>query len=177
VKSNIALVGFRCTGKTLVGTALAERTGLTFHDADVVIEQRAGKTIARIFEDDGEPAFRAMELDVTAELCARTGVIVATGGGAVMNPANVESIRKNCFSVLLKADAETILRRMSDDPETERMRPALTDLDRRREIEHLLEVRADAYRSAADIEIDTSSLSVKEVVDTIAARFESLGKS
>jgi shikimate kinase len=66
---------------------------------------------------------------------------------------------------------------MSDDPETERMRPALTDLDRRREIEHLLEVRADAYRSAADIEIDTSSLSVKEVVDTIAARFESLGKS
>ena len=173
MKENIALVGFRCTGKTAVGGALAERTGLTFFDADVVIEERAGKTIARIFEEDGEPAFRAVEVDVTEDLCGRTGVIIATGGGAVMNPRNVRNIRNNCFAVLLEADAATILRRMTRDPETERMRPALTDLDRQKEIEHLLEVRAEAYRSASEIRIDTSSIPVEEVVDIIAGEFES----
>jgi shikimate kinase len=173
MKKNIALVGFRCTGKTAVGRALADKTGLTFHDADVVIEERAGKTIAAIFQDDGEPAFRAIEVEVTADLCAADGVIIATGGGAVMNPDNVRNIRENCFAVLLEADPVTILGRMTDDPETARMRPALTDLDRQKEIEHLLQVRADAYQSASDIRIDTSAISVDEVVDIILREFES----
>ncbi|MFC1672405.1 shikimate kinase [Planctomycetota bacterium] len=171
MKRNVALVGFRCTGKTVVGKALAERIGFEFRDADVVIEERAGKTIARIFSEDGEPAFRAMEVDVTAELCAGENCVVATGGGAVMNPQNIDSIKTGSFAVLLKADSETILRRMGSDPETARMRPALTDMDHRREIEHLLDVRAEAYQSAADMEIDTSSMTVHDVVDTIAREF------
>ena len=173
MKKNIALVGYRCTGKTAVGRALAERTGLTFHDADVVLEERAGKTIAAIFADEGEPAFRALEVEVTADLCAADGVIIATGGGAVMNPQNVRNIRNNCFAVLLQADPAVILARMTGDPETARMRPALTGLDQQKEIEHLLQVRADAYQSASDIRIDTSTLSIDEVVDIIVREFES----
>ncbi len=173
MKKNIALVGFRCTGKTAVGQALAKKTGMTFRDADVVIEERAGKTIAAIFRDDGEPAFRAVEVDVTTDLCAADGLIIATGGGAVMNPQNVSNIRHHCFAVLLEADPVTILRRMNRDPETERMRPALTDLDQQKEIEHLLEVRAESYRSASDIRVDTSAISIDEVVDIIVREFES----
>jgi shikimate kinase len=177
MKQNIALVGFRCTGKTVVGKALAERTGYTFRDADRVIEERAGKTIARIFADDGEPAFRSLEVEITEELCAQHRLVIATGGGAVMNPHNVQNIRNNCFAVLLEADPDTILQRMGDDPETARMRPALTDMDRRNEIEHLLDARAEAYTSAADVRIDTSTHTVEQVVARILEEFRQTARS
>ena len=168
VKHNIALVGFRCTGKTVTGEALANQLTLEFVDTDDIIEERAGKSIARIFEDDGEAAFRALETDVIAEVCAREGLVVSSGGGALMNPRNLKNIRRGCFVVLLTADVETILRRMESDPATAANRPALTDMGKRREVEHLLSARKDSYRAAADIEINTSNQSVEAVVRTIA---------
>ncbi len=167
-KHNIALVGFRCTGKTVTGKALAEQLSLEFVDTDDLIEKRAGKSIARIFEDDGEPAFRALETDMVAEVCARKGLVISPGGGAIMNPVNLKNIRQSCFVALLTADIETILMRMESDPATAANRPALTDMGKRREVEHLLSVREDSYHAASDIEIDTSNQSVEAVVRTIA---------
>ncbi len=163
-KHNIALVGFRCTGKTVTGKALSGQLTLEFVDTDDIIEKRAGKSIARIFEDDGEAAFRALETDVITETCAREGLIISLGGGALMNPENLENIRRSCFVVLLTADIETILRRMESDPVSAANRPALTDMGKRREVEHLLSVREDSYHAAADIEIDTSNQTVESVV-------------
>lgn len=168
VKHNIALVGFRCTGKTVTGRALADRLGLEFVDIDDVIEKQAGKTIARIFEDDGEPAFRKLETDAVAEVCARKRLVVSPGGGALVNPENLQNIRRSCFVALLTADVETILLRMENDPATAANRPALTDMGKRREVEHLLSVREDSYHAAADIEIDTSNQTLEAVVDKIA---------
>ncbi len=167
VKHNIALVGFRCTGKTVTGKALAEQLSLEFVDTDDVVEERAGKSIARVFEDDGEAAFRALETAVAAEVCAREGLVISPGGGALMNPENLKNIKRGCFVVLLTADIETILRRMESDPATAANRPALTDMGKRREVEHLLSVRKDSYRAAADIEIDTSNRTVENVVHAI----------
>lgn len=168
MKHNIALVGFRCTGKTVTGKALARRCSLEFVDTDDIIEARAGKSIARVFEDDGEAAFRALETNVVAEVCAREGLVVSPGGGALMNPENLESIRHSCFVALLTADVETILQRMESDPASAANRPALTDMGKRREVEHLLSIREDSYNAAADIEIDTSNQSVEAVVRRIA---------
>ncbi len=168
MKPNIALVGFRCTGKTVTGRPLADQLAFEFVDTDDIIEERADKSIARIFEDDGEAAFRAMETDVVAEVCARAGLVISPGGGAITNPKNLENIRRGCFVALLTADVETILQRMESDPATAANRPALTDMGKRREVEHLLSVRNDAYHAAADIEIDTSNQTVEAVVRTIA---------
>ena len=172
MKRSIALIGFRSTGKTAVGRALAEETGMALRDTDSMIEERAGKIIARIFEEDGEPAFRALEAEVIAEVCVEEEVVIAAGGGAVMRRSNFENLTENCFVVLLQADVETILRRMQEDPETKRMRPALTDLPKRQEVEHLLGVRNETYRSAADIEVDTSQESIGGIVRTITEGFE-----
>ena len=172
-KNNVALVGYRCTGKTVTGKALAEQLSLSFVDTDDLIEKRAGKSIACIFKDDGEPAFRKLEADVVADTCKSEGVIVSLGGGVVMNPKNVENVRQSCFVVLLTADVETILKRMEGDPATAANRPALTDMDKRREVEHLLSARKDAYHAAADIQIDTSDQTIEAVVSEIADSFRS----
>lgn len=171
MKNSIALVGFRCTGKSAVGEALAQRLDFAFHDTDKQIEERAGKPISRIFDEDGESAFRALEAEVIAEVSAQDAVVVAAGGGAVMVPRNVENIRRNCFVALLKADVETILCRMENDPSSESMRPPLTDMEKRKEIEHLLSTREKAYLDASDIEIDTSSQDVDAVAGRIAIEF------
>ncbi len=156
MKRNIALVGFRCTDKTFIGTALAKQLGLEFQDTDKTIEERAGKSIARIFAEDGEPAFRTLESDITAEACSQTDLVIAAGGGAVMDPRNRDNFTSNCYVVLLTADVDSILSRMEEDPGTAASRPALTDMKMRQEVEHLLSARHDAYHSVADIVVDTT---------------------
>jgi shikimate kinase len=176
LKRNIALVGFRSTGKTTVGRALAKLTGMELRETDVIIERRAGKTIATIFREDGEGSFRDLESRITAEVCAEKDVIIAAGGGAIMRRENLENITRNCLVVLLEADTDTILARMQGDPETEKMRPSLTSLPPREEIEHLIEKRNPVYHSAADVTIDTAGRSVEEIAAAIAGEYRRLPK-
>lgn len=175
MKANISLVGFRCTGKSTVAALLAQRLGFEHVNADQSIVDRAGKSISAIFEEDGEEAFRAIEADITAESCRRSGIILDTGGGALMNPQSFENVTSNCFVVLLEADIDTIIERMKEDPATSTNRPSLTDLDMRREVEHLLSIRNDTYRAAGDIVIDTTSNAYAAIVDEIVAAFENRG--
>ena len=164
---NIYLIGYRCTGKTTVGQALAKRLGREFIDADDYLEAKAGRSIQRIFAEDGEPAFRKLECEVIAELAGRSNTIIAAGGGAVLNEANVQQMKQSGVCVLLEADAKTIHERMQADVRTALQRPSLTDKNPYAEIEHLLAFRRPYYDRAADLRFDTAKVSFEDVVEAI----------
>ncbi len=153
----IVLCGFRGTGKTECGRLLSRLTGLPFLDTDVLIEERAGKTIHEIFTAEGEERFRDLERQVIAGLPG-TGCIIGTGGGAVIDPRNVEALRRGSSMFLLEAEPSAIEQRIRQST-----RPPLTTLPFRDEIRFLLNERKPFYTSAADFCIDTTNRSPNEV--------------
>jgi len=153
----IVLCGFRGTGKTECGRLLSKLTGLPFMDVDAMIEEQTGMTIHEIFSRDGEKAFREYERQTIASLPA-AGCIVSTGGGAVIDPRNVASLRKESTMILLEADPAAIERRIRNTA-----RPPLTKLPFRDEIRALLSERKLLYSSAADFCIDTTTRNPNEV--------------
>jgi shikimate kinase len=162
---NLVLIGYRATGKTTLARLLAKRLGWEWIDADVEIERRAGKSIASIFAEDGEPAFRDLEAAVVADLCRRRRLVLAAGGGAPMRPESREAMRASGKVVWLKASPETIQARMSGDATTTARRPNLTSKGGLEEIVELLARRAAVYRQSAHLEVDTEG----KVPDQIAA--------
>src|SRR5215204_3357508 len=137
----IFLIGYRATGKSLVASELATRLSLNWADSDDVIEQRAGKSIAEIFAEEGEPAFRELEIQAIATLARETGCVVALGGGAVLREENRRAIGQAAAVVWLKASVDTILERLAADHTTTSRRPKLTIQGGRAEVEELLAVR------------------------------------
>ena len=164
----LILIGYRATGKTTLARMLGERLQLDAVDTDPLIEQKAGRTIAEIFAEQGEPAFRDYESQVIAELLQGEPLVVATGGGLPVRPANRELLKRAGRVVWLKASPETILRRMAGDPATQRMRPQLTNLPPLAEIEHVLNERTPIYREIADLEVDTDKTPLPELAEQIA---------
>lgn len=164
---NIILIGYRATGKTTLARLLAERLGWQWIDADVVIEQRAGKSIARIFAEDGEPAFRDLEAEVMAELCGRSQLVLAAGGGAPLRPETRARMREASHVVWLTASPETIHARMSGDATTAARRPNLTQKGALEEIVDLLEKRTPIYRETAHVTIDTEGKSPEQIAREI----------
>ncbi len=152
----ITLIGYRGSGKSTLAAPLAERLGWDWIDADVEIERRAGKTIREIFKDSGEPAFRQWERDVLADLLSRSNLVVAAGGGAILDPATRESMRSAGLVVWLKASLETLAARIESDPTTAARRPNLTAAGGLGEIEKLLARREPLYRQCAHriLEVD-----------------------
>ncbi len=159
---SIVITGFMGPGKTSVGRAVADRLGYEFVDMDAVIETRAGKPIARIFAEDGEPAFRRMEAALCEELGARKGLVIATGGGALVNPANRVRMMASGAVVCLTCSVEEILRRVDGNAD----RPLLAVADRRAQIERLIETRREAY-AAIPWQIDTTAFTIEEVADQV----------
>ncbi len=164
---NIVLIGYRGSGKSTVGPALAARLGWPFVDTDLIIEQRAGKTIREIFEHDGEPAFRDLESRVIAEVSASDRHVICAGGGAVLRPGNVAAMKRAGRVIWLTAPPETLWRRIQDDPRSRDTRPNLTGMGGCEEVRRLLEERIPAYRRAADLELDTAGQSIEEIIQTI----------
>jgi shikimate kinase len=165
----ITLIGYRATGKTTLAKLLAERLGWKWIDADVEIECWAGKTIARLFAEDGEPAFRDLEAQVIADLCSRNNLVLAAGGGAPMREENRKAMRNNGKVIWLAARPDTILKRMTGDSTTAQRRPNLTDKDPLEEIVHLLARREPIYRETADITIDTENRTPEDLATEILA--------
>lgn len=160
----IILVGFMGCGKTTVGRELARRTGAPALDADAVVEAREGRTIAQMFEKDGEPYFRELERRVLAELCKEGGPgILCTGGGAVLDERNVETMRAAGTIVWLRATPESIARRIADD----RSRPLLKGGATPASIAARLEPRLPLYERAADFTVDTDGKGIGELCDEI----------
>lgn len=164
---NVVLIGYRATGKTTLAEALAGRLNCDWIDADVEIERRAGKTIAQIFADDGEPVFRDLEAQVIADLTARDGLVVAAGGGAPMRADNREAMRRNATVVWLKATPATIHRRMTGDATTADRRPNLTRQGGLAEVVEVLGKREPVYRETSHLEIDTEGFDPQSIADQI----------
>jgi shikimate kinase len=167
---NLILIGYRATGKTTLARLLAQRLGWDWVDADVEIERRAGKSIARIFAEQGEEAFRDLESAVIADLCRQSRLVLAAGGGAPLRPENRRSMHSAGKVVWLKALPETIRRRMAGDATTADRRPNLTEQGGLAEILHLLAQREPIYRQSADLEVDTEAKAPDQLVDTILDR-------
>ncbi len=164
---NIILIGFRGTGKTTVGKLLSKRLEKDFIDSDKSIESSTGKTIKRIFEEDGEEGFRDIEASVIAKISKMDNKIIAAGGGAILRNDNVKNIKNNGFLVLLEAAPEIIYERVTQDEKTTQQRPSLTNKKPFEEIKHLIEQREYAYKNAADYTINTSYLSCEDIVNEI----------
>jgi shikimate kinase len=162
----IVLTGYRGCGKTAVGKKLAERLGLPFLDTDALIAERAGRTIREIVKDGGWEEFRALERQVIAGLPLVQSV-VALGGGAVLDPANVKSLKKEGFFVWLTAEPDVLTERLTADVETAEQRPPLAGGGARAEMERVLRERLPLYRRVADMTVDTSRLLPAEVVEKI----------
>lgn len=166
----VTLIGFRGVGKSSVAPALAVRLGWTWIDADREIERRVGRSIAEIFAVEGELAFRRYEADLLRELLAQDRLVIAAGGGAVVN----EQTRAQCQAagpvVWLRASVETIWRRIAVDLGPGGRRPSLTGGDPRTEVEELLARREPIYAAAAGLAVDTDDRSVAEIVEEIATR-------
>ena len=161
------LIGYRGTGKTTVAKRLAERLHLDWVDSDVELERRAGMSIAQIFAEQGEPAFRDLETRVVKELATRTNVIIALGGGAVLREENRREIAAAGTAVWLQADPPTLFQRIYADPSTADRRPNLTAQGGLREIEEVLRLRSPIYRETANLVVDTTGRTPEEVADEI----------
>jgi shikimate kinase len=162
---NIVLIGFMGSGKSTVGRELQLRLGYPLVDMDQVIEQRAGKAITAIFEDEGEEAFRAMETALLRELAdaAAPRRIISTGGGVVGRDENRELLRSMGYVVWLDAPLKAIMERTSKS----RQRPLLHTEDPATRIRELMALREPLYQETAHLKLDTAGLDSGELTTGI----------
>ncbi len=170
---NVILLGYRGSGKSSIGRRLADQVWKTFVDIDQQICARFdGRTVADIWAKEGEPAYRAVEVEVTQQHCAGTGLVIALGGGTLMQPkarAAVEA--SDATRIYLKCKPEVLHQRIVSDTANVGLRPSLTGqgggLD---EITAVLAQREPVYREVADVEFDVTYTDMDEAVRHIIAR-------
>ena len=162
MKSSIALIGFMGVGKTAVGKVLAKRLNKEFVELDYLIERKTGKPIPEIFEQDGEVAFRELEIKVTKEVSQNKNQVIACGGGVVLNKINIDRLKRDSIIVYLTASPRVILKRVSNGGE----RPVLK-INNLLTIQELLRFRKPFYERAADIKVDTSGVDIDSVAGEI----------
>jgi shikimate kinase len=162
----ICLVGMMGAGKTTVGRRLARRLGWSFVDADRELEARLGVPIATIFELEGEAGFRQRESELIDELTRRSATVLATGGGAVIDPVNRAALHERGQVIYLRASVGDLWQRLRRDT----TRPLLRTEDPRARVEALVELRDPLYRECAHLVVDTGRQPVERVVDAILDR-------
>lgn len=166
--NNIALIGFMGTGKSTLGKRLAEILKRAFIDMDNVIEKRTGKPIGRIFAEEGEAHFRHLERELIKELAQQRDLVIACGGGIVLNHQNVIDLSSSGLIVCISATPQEILRRVTGFDH----RPLLESGDKAGKILELLKARQPLY-DAIPYKIDTTGLSVEAIVNQILEKFKS----
>ena len=166
--NNIFLVGLMGSGKTTIGRSLAKKLNLRFVDADQEIEARTGASITLIFEIEGEASFRQREADVIRDLTAQQGIVLATGGGAILNETSRQFLRERGTVVYLRASVASILQRTSHD----KNRPLLQTPDPKAKIEEISRQRSPLYQEVAHIIIETGRPNVHSVVQNILSLLE-----
>lgn len=150
---NIVLCGFMGCGKSTVGKRLAEKLHMTFVDMDSYIEEKAGCTISDIFAEKGEAGFREIEHDTCCTLGGQNGLVIATGGGAVLRSDNVAALKANGTVVLLEVGVDCVLSRLAGDT----TRPLLQRPDKAAAATELLNTRTPLYKAAADITVNAEA--------------------
>jgi shikimate kinase len=169
---NIILIGYRASGKTTVGRELARLLGRPFFDTDRMIFAKTGRTIPEIVETSGWKAFREVEKSVIAELSGLDEVVIALGGGAVMDPENVSMLEERGRFVWLRADARVLALRMGKEKNGTVQRPSLTGAGTLAEIEEVLAKRLPVYGSVADVIVDTAGKALAGIAAEIAGQLE-----
>ena len=168
----LILIGLPGSGKSTVGRQLARRLGLEFTDSDHVIEQRIGCSIRDFFSREGEAAFRDVEEAVIEELTRReAGTVIATGGGAVLRPANRQHLHERCSAIYLRSSPEELFRRLRHD----KNRPLLQVDDPLGRLRTLYEERDPLYRETAHFIIETGRPSVPTLTNMIVMQLELAG--
>lgn len=169
---NVFLIGMMGSGKTTVGRALARRLKRPFYDSDQEVEVRCGVPVAVIFEIEGEAGFRARESQVIAELSELDAIVLATGGGAVLDPENRRRLVSRGTVVYLHSEPRGLFDRIGHD----RKRPLLATADPRERLEQLYTQRDGLYREVADLVVETGQQSVSALVTDLVRRLESAWK-
>ena len=164
---NIVLIGYRCSGKTSSGKIIAKKTGRGFIDTDAMIEERAGRPIEEVIAVKGWEYFRGLEKEVIEDISGMDNLVIATGGGVVIDEDNVVNLKKNGFVVWLKAGIDILKERMERDEVSGIPRPSLTGMDTMDEVETVLASRNPLYKKAGDLVIETDKISIREVANLI----------
>lgn len=158
-------------GKTTIGKQLARELGRAFFDSDQVIEERTGVDIPLIFELEGEPGFRQREKSALKDLLQGNDIVLATGGGAVMDPANRELFNSHGFVIYLSAPLEQLLQRTAKD----RNRPLLQNTDPRKKMQELIALRDPLYREVADEIIEPKGQVIRAIIKKLLKLVEEHG--
>jgi len=164
---NIVLIGFMGTGKSAIGRKLAARLNREFIDTDAEIENITGKTIAKLFASDGEIRFRSEEALMVKKLAGKDNLVIATGGGMILNPENVRLLSQKGIFVGLTCQPEIICQRVKN----KKSRPLLLKGDLFTRVKELLNERCQAY-SIAEYTVDTGCCTVEEAAEKIIAYFK-----
>jgi shikimate kinase len=165
---NLFLVGMMGAGKTTVGRQLAKRLSKTFHDSDREIEVRTGVRVAVIFDIEGEAGFRKREAEIIGQITALDNIVLATGGGAVLDPRNRECLKTRGFVVYLHAPPQELWLRTRND----KSRPLLQGANPRERLEALYAVRDPLYREIADAVIETGRQGVGALLAQVLAKLD-----
>jgi shikimate kinase len=164
---NLVLIGGRACGKTSVGKALALALERPFVDLDEVLVAQAGCSIAELVSASGWPEFRRREKELVAHYAGLSGQVLAPGGGVVLDPENVSNLREHGLVIWLTADPAILGQRLRGDQGSQEFRPSLTGADPVEEMARVLAEREPLYQAAAHLVIDTTGLSIPEVVKSI----------
>ena len=159
---NIVLVGFMGTGKSVVGKRLAKQLNMEFVSTDDIVEKKENRTIAKIFEESGEPYFRKIEKEAVKEISGLDNAVIAAGGGVVLDEENMSSLRKNGVIICLNAAPQVIYERTKKH----KHRPLLNVDNPVQKIKELLDSRS-AFYARADYQIDTSDKSIMKVTEDV----------
>lgn len=165
---NVFLIGPMGAGKSSIGRHLAQHFGLPCIDLDAAVEERTGVSVATIFDIEGEEGFRRRESELLNELSARSGIVLATGGGAVLAPPNRTLLRERGFVVWLQADIPQQMQRLVHDHK----RPLLDGPDRRERLEELARGRDPLYRGIADLTVPGGDDTCRQAAARAAALLE-----
>jgi shikimate kinase len=169
--ARVFLIGYRGTGKTTVARELASRLGYESVDADDIVEEAVGLSIAEIFAKSGEAGFRELESQAIEALVGKRRIVIGLGGGAVLRDDNRQAIRGAGGAVVwLTASVPTILARLEADTATVSRRPNLTKSGGHEEVEALLAARTPLYHECATLIVDTEGKSAADVAEQIAAQ-------
>lgn len=161
---NIILIGYRGTGKSTIGKVLAEKLNRPLISMDELITKKGNQSVPEMVEKHGWDHFRDIESEVASEVSTKDNCIIDCGGGVILRDQNIKNLKKNGKCFLLKADIETIIERIHGDAN----RPALKKgMSFKEEQEKVLKERDTKYKTAADIVIDTSLISIDQSVEKI----------
>lgn len=173
-KPNLVLIGYRGSGKTTVGRAVARRLGYHFVDTDDLVVRAAGRTIAEIFEQEGEAGFRDREARAVEQVAGEARTVISVGGGAVVRHENVARLQACGTLIWLSVPPEALSSRISSDAGSGSRRPPLTGQAGIDEIRRVLAAREPLYRAAADRVVDASG-EMASVMDAVIRGYLSPG--